>query len=73
MEAQAASTVTRAEANAKFDGLTTSVQEIKSALAGTGAAIIGGKAVKDETRVNIAIVLSFMSLLAAIVFFLLKG
>jgi leucyl aminopeptidase (aminopeptidase T) len=52
----------RSEANERFRSIDEKIGEIKSALSTGGGVLLGSKSIKDETRANIAIIISFLGL-----------
>lgn len=73
LDEQNKATMPRTEAESRFhtlqekiDEVRNTVAEVRNALASGGGVIVGGKAMKDESRSNIALVVAVGSLLLAI-------
>lgn len=66
MDEQNKATMPRTETESRFLGLQEKVDEVRNAMASGGGVIAGGKAVKDESRSNVALVVAFVGVLLAI-------
>ena len=67
MEKQAASMLSVAVANEKFRVIEDRIDDLKERLSQAGGEEVGSKRVKDESRANLALVLSFVMLLLVLV------
>jgi len=72
MDEQNKATMPRSETETRFRALEEKVNEARTSRASDSGAASGQKAVKDETRANIAIALSFLGLLAGLLYATLK-
>lgn len=66
MDEQNKATMPRLESQQRFDNLTKEVAELKGAVTISGGVVLGSKAVKDESRANLALIISFIVLLLAV-------
>jgi len=72
MDDQSKATMPRTETESRFRSLEEKINELKEFVARGGGEAHGVKAVKDESRANIAIVLSFLGMGIAVLLALLK-
>lgn len=63
MDEQNKATIPRPEAQTRFDALEEKIASIKNTLAASSGVSVGGKALKDESRSNLAIAVSVIVLL----------
>lgn len=59
-------TVPRPEIDARFHAIEEKVTELRTAIATGGGAALGGRAVKDETRANVAMIVGLLALVATL-------
>lgn len=67
MDEQNKATIPRIEAAARFEQYAKEITELKTAQATGGGATLGGKALKEESRANIAIVIAVISVIGSLV------
>lgn len=72
MDEQNKATIPRQESEARFRTIEEKVNEVRTAIAAGGGALVGGRAVKDESRANVAIFLSAIGFLLMLSTLLLK-
>jgi phage-related tail protein len=83
MDDQNKATMPRVETEQRFHAVEEKINTLRDSVATVGSAVSsqiaavtsaaqGGKAVKDETRANLAIGLSFLGLIAGLLYFMLK-
>lgn len=73
MDEQNKGTMPRTETEARFRGLEEKISDLRTALGIGGATAIGASKVKDESRANIAVVVSILGLLVTVAVLLLRG
>jgi len=65
MDEQSKATMPRQETESRFHAVEEKIATIRDALAASGGIVLGGKAIKDDNRANIGIILAFLALLVA--------
>lgn len=66
MDDQSKATMPRAENESRLRSLEEKINEVRNAFSAEGGVLVGSKATKDESRANLAILLSFGGLIVAI-------
>jgi chromosome segregation ATPase len=73
LDTQNKETMPRPEIEARFASLDEKLSELRNTVSAGGGIVQGGKAFKDESRANIAIVISAIGLLAVLIRWLLTA